>query len=159
MVSTKFVCAHAVRIKLCRLKHLDMANLQAQISSKRKRWKEFFVRKTGIALGIVALSAVIGAAILVATFNVNEYRGTIQSEIEKRLGRPVNLGDMHLKLFPPRFGVQDLAIADDPRFSPDSPFVKAKELDVSVKLLPLLQKHIKIDSLYLIHPTLNHIKH
>jgi uncharacterized protein involved in outer membrane biogenesis len=135
-----------------------MANFQAQISSKRKRWKECFVRKTGVALGILVLIAIVGAAVLVATFNVNEYRGTIQSELEKRLGRPVNLGDMHLKLFPPRFGVQDLAIADDPRFSPDSPFVKAKELDVSVKLLPLLHKQIEIDSLDLRQPTVNLIK-
>ncbi|MCU1303419.1 MAG: hypothetical protein JWQ87_3703 [Candidatus Sulfotelmatobacter sp.] len=116
------------------------------------------MRKTGIALGTLVLIAIIGVAVFAATFDVNKYRGTIQSELEKRLGRPVNLGDMHLKLFPPRFGVQDLAIADDPRFSPDSPFVKAKELDVSVKLLPLLHKQIEIDSLDLRQPTVNLIK-
>ena len=116
------------------------------------------MRKIGIALGIIILVIVVGALIFAATFDVNRYRGTIQSELEKRLGRQVNLGDMHLRLFPPRFGVQDLAIADDPRFSPDAPFVKAKELDVAVKLLPLLHKQIEISSLDLQQPTVNLIK-
>jgi len=116
------------------------------------------VRKIGIALGIIILVIVAGALIFVATFDVNRYRGTIQSELEKRLGRQVSLGDMHLRVFPPRFGVQDLAIADDPRFSPDAPFVKAKELDVAVKLLPLLHKQVEISSLDLQQPTVNLIK-
>lgn len=98
------------------------------------------MRKIAIAIGIIVVIVIVGAGIFVGTFNVNKYRGIIQSELQKRLGRSVTLGDMHLKLFPPRFGVQDLAIADDPRFRPDSRFVKAKELDVSVNLLPLLHK-------------------
>ncbi len=114
--------------------------------------------KIRIALGIIVLVVVVGALIFAATFDVNRYRGTIQSELEKKLGRQVNLGDMHLRVFPPRFGVQDLAIADDPHFSPDAPFVKAKELDVAVKLLPLLHKQIEISSLDLQQPTVNLIK-
>ncbi|HET9304802.1 MAG TPA: AsmA family protein [Candidatus Sulfotelmatobacter sp.] len=116
------------------------------------------MRKIGIALGIIILVIVVGALIFAATFDVNRYRGTIQSQLEKRLDRQVSLGDMHLRLFPPRFGVQDLAIADDPRFSPDAPFVKAKELDVAVKLLPLLHKQVEISSLDLQQPTVNLIK-
>ncbi len=116
------------------------------------------MRKFGLALGILVLIAVVAAVVFAATFDVNKYRGTIQSELQKRLGRPVILGNMQLRLFPPRFGVQDLAIADDARFSPDAPFVKAKELDVSVKLLPLLHKQIEIDSLGLHQPTVNLIK-
>ena len=116
------------------------------------------MRKIGIALGIVVLIAVVAAVIFAATFDVNKYRETIQSELQKQLGRPVNLGDMQLRLFPPRFGVKDLAIADDPRFSADAPFVKAKELDVSVQLLPLLHKQIEIVSLDLHQPTVNLIK-
>src|SRR5947209_9913079 len=116
------------------------------------------MRKIAIVIGVIIVAIVSGAAIFVATFDVNKYRGAIQSELQKRLGRPVNLGDMHLKLFPPRFGVNDLAIGDDPRFSPDAPFVKAKELDVSIKLLPLIHKQIEIDSLSLRRPNVNLIK-
>src|SRR5262249_3377650 len=43
-------------------------------------------------------------------------------------------------------------------FSPDAPFLKAQLLDVSVKLLPLLQKQIEINSLTLQRPSINFIK-
>lgn len=116
------------------------------------------MRKIGIGLGIILVLVIVSVGIFAATFDVNKYRGTIHSELQKRLGRSVNLGDMHLKLFLLRLGVQDLAIADDPRFSPDAPFVKAKELEVSVKLLPLLHKQIEIDSLNLERPSVNLIR-
>ena len=108
--------------------------------------------KSSIGIGIFIVIVVAGLLIFVATFDVNKYHGTIQSELEKRLGRPVILGDMHLSVFPPRFRVQNLAIADDPRFSPEAPFVKAQELDVSVKLLPLWHKQVEINSLNLRRP-------
>ncbi len=112
-----------------------------------------------IAVIVGSLAVVIAAVgIFAATFNVNRYQPTIQSELQKRLGRPVALGEMHLGVFPPRFRVQDLAIADDSRFSPDAPFVKAQELDVSVKLLPLIQKQLEINSLSLERPSVNLIK-
>jgi uncharacterized protein involved in outer membrane biogenesis len=116
------------------------------------------MRKFAIIIVVVALVIVAGAAVFVASFDMNRYRGTIQSQLQQYLGRPVQLGDMHLKLFPPSISVQNLAIADDPRFNPDAPSVKAGELDVSVKLLPLLHKQIEIRSLVLERPTINLIK-
>src|SRR2546430_1075808 len=116
------------------------------------------MRRLAIIAGVIFLVIVVAVAIFAATFDVNKYRGTIQSQLEKRLGRPVLLGDMGLSLFPPRFRVQNLAIADDTRFSPDAPFIKAQELDVSVKLLPLLHKQFEIDSLSLQRPSVNLIK-
>lgn len=116
------------------------------------------MRKVLIAIAAIVVVVIAGAAIFVATFDVNKYRGTIQAQLQQHLGRPVQLGDMHLKLFPPSITVQNLAIADDPRFSTDAPFVKANELDVAVKLLPLLHKDVEIQSLNLQQPTVNLIK-
>src|SRR5215510_2452239 len=116
------------------------------------------MRRVAISIGVVVIVIAVAALIFAATFNANKYRGTIQSELQKRLGRRMVLGNMHLGVFPPRIQVQDLAIADDPGFSPDAPFVKAKELDVSVKLLPLLHKQIEIDSLDLQRPNVNLIR-
>ena len=116
------------------------------------------MRRMAIALGIFVIILVGAVLIFAATFDVNRYRGRIQTELEKRLGRPVTLGQMHLGLFPPRFRAQDVIIADDPRFSRDVPFVKAGEVDVSVQLLPLLRKQMEIDSLDLQRPNVNLIK-
>ena len=116
------------------------------------------MRKVLIAIAVIVVVIIAGAAIFVATFDVNKYRGTIQAQLQQHLGRPVQLGDMHLKLFPPSITVQNLVIADDPRFSSDTPFVKASELDVSVKLLPLLHKDVEVESLNLQKPTVSLIK-
>jgi len=116
------------------------------------------MRRIVITIAVVVAVIVAGVAIFVARFDVNRYRGRIQSELQSRLGRPAQLGDMHLKLFPFGIRVQNLAIADDPRFSPDTPFVKAGELDVSVKLLPLLRKQVELRSLNLQRPTVNLIR-
>src|SRR5581483_7786572 len=116
------------------------------------------MRKLIIAVGVIILVIVVAAGIFVATFDVNKYRGMIQSELQKQLGRQVTLGDMHLGLFPPSLKVKDLAIADDPRFNTAKPFVEANELDVSVKLLPLLHKAVEINSLSLQRPSVELIK-
>lgn len=116
------------------------------------------MRKAAIAVGIFVVAIVAILLIFAARFNVNQYHGTIQAELQKRLGRPVILGDMHLNLFPPRFRVENLAIADDPAFSPEAPFLTAQQLDVAVKLLPLLHKQVEIDSVNLQRPSVNLIK-
>ena len=116
------------------------------------------MRKVGIVMGIIILILIVAVVVFAATFNVNQYRGTIQSELGKRLDRRVALGDMHLGIFPPRLQVQNLSIADDPKFNDAKPFVEAQELDVSVKLLPLLSKTVEISSLSLQRPSFELIK-
>ncbi|MBZ5502701.1 MAG: AsmA family protein [Acidobacteriia bacterium] len=116
------------------------------------------MRRVGIAIGIILGIIIVAVAVFAATFNVNRYRGTIQSQLEQRLVRTVTLGEMHLSLFPPRFGVQNLAIADDPTFAAQKPFVEAQQLDVSVKLFPLLKGNVEIDSLDLQRPSVELIK-
>ena len=116
------------------------------------------MRKAGIIVGSIILILILAVVVFAATFNVNQYRGTIQSALEKRLDRTVTLGDMHLGIFPPRLQVQNLSIADDPKFNDAKPFVEAQGLDVSVKLLPLLRKSVEISSLTLQRPNVELIK-
>ena len=116
------------------------------------------MRRLIAVIGVIIVLIVVAVVIFAATFDVNKYRGPIQSELQKKLGRQVTLGEMKLKLFPLSFEAHDLSIADDPKFSTDSPFVKTQQLDVSVKLLPLLHKQVEIDSLTLRQPSVNLIK-
>jgi AsmA protein len=121
-------------------------------------FSEVVMRKVGFVIGIIAVLLIVAVLVFAATFNVNQYRGTIQAELEKRLNRRVALGDMHLRLFPPRLEVQNLSIADDPKFGGAKPFVEAQGLDLSVKLLPLLTKSVEISSLSLQQPRVELIK-
>jgi AsmA protein len=116
------------------------------------------MRKIALVIGIVLLLIIVAAVVFAATFDVNRYRGTIQSQLEKQLERKVTLGDMHLGIFPPRFRVQNLAIDEDPNFRSSRPFVQAQELAVAVKLMPLLRKEVEIDSLNLKRPSVELIK-
>jgi AsmA protein len=116
------------------------------------------MRKVGIIVGIAVVVIVLAVGILFATFNPNDYRGTIQTKLEQQLNRKVSLGNMSLGLFPLRFRVADLSIAEDPKFNSSSPFIQTKELSVSVKLLPLLSKSVEVDSLSLERPNVELIK-
>jgi uncharacterized protein involved in outer membrane biogenesis len=106
----------------------------------------------------IVVAVVICAGIFVATFDVNRYRAAIQTQLEQRLDRKLTLGDMHLRLFPPSFRVQDLSIAEDPAFTAGKPFVQTQQLNVSVKLFPLLKGNVEINSLELQRPSVEFIK-
>src|SRR5882724_4700305 len=116
------------------------------------------MRKAALVIGIVLLLILVAAGIFVATFNPNDYRATIQTKLEEQLNRKVQLGDMSLGLFPPRFRVANLSITDDPGFKSNQPFVQTGELSISVQLLPLLHKSLQVDSLTLAQPHVELIK-
>jgi AsmA protein len=115
------------------------------------------MRKIVIAVAIVVAVLAIAVGVFVATFNPNDYRGTIQTKLEQQLDRKVTVGNMELGLFPLRFRVFNLAIAEDPKFGGRA-FIQTQELSVSVKLLPLLSKSVEVDSLSLDRPSVELIK-
>jgi uncharacterized protein involved in outer membrane biogenesis len=116
------------------------------------------MRRLLIVIGSIVAVVIVCAGIFLTTFDVNRYRGTVQDQLEHHLGRKVTLGEMHLKLFPPSFSLQDLSIADDPRIASQKPFVQAQQLDVSVKLLPLVTGSVEINSLELQRPSVEFVK-
>jgi AsmA protein len=116
------------------------------------------MRKLGIAIGVVAVLIVAGGLILPHAIDVNSYHDKIQSELGKKLGRPVSLGQMSLSLFPPSFQVQSAIIGEDKNFPSAHPFIEVEKLSISVKLLPLFSKEVEIKSLELAHPHIELIR-
>lgn len=110
-----------------------------------------------MVVGILVAVVVVGVGIFIATFNVNSYHDRIQGQLQQQLGRGVKLGNMDLGLFPLQFKVQNIVIDEDPKFG-TTPFVQARELDVSVHLLPLLHKDVEVDSVNLERPSVELIK-
>ena len=115
------------------------------------------MRKLGITIVVVIVFILLAAWIAPHFLNVNQYRGAIQSELQQRLGRPVELGNMRLSLLPPKFRVDNVRIGEDPRFGRGN-FATAQQLDVSVQLRPLLHKEVAINSLYLNQPRIELIR-
>ncbi|MBZ5492362.1 MAG: AsmA family protein [Acidobacteriia bacterium] len=110
------------------------------------------MRKLGIAIAVIVVVLIAAVLIVPHLINVNQYHGQIQSQLEKRLGRQVTLGNMSLRLFPPAFDVENTTIAEDPQFATNRPFATADKLAVSVKFWPLLRKQLEVNSLELVHP-------
>src|SRR5579864_5270888 len=110
------------------------------------------MRKLGITILVIVVLLVAAALIVPHLIDVNRYHDKIQAELQKRLGRQVSLGQMHLSLFPPSFQVENATISDDPRFNSQRPFAAAEKLAISVKFWPLLHKDVEVKSLELDRP-------
>ena len=68
---------------------------------------------------IVLVVIIVGALLaLPHLIDVNQYRGQIQSELQQRLNRPVQLGELSLGVFPLRVEKQSSpAVGEDPSFT------------------------------------------
>jgi uncharacterized protein involved in outer membrane biogenesis len=110
-----------------------------------------------ILAGILVLLVLV---LLAAPFflNVNRYHDRIQSELQQKLGRPVSLGTMHLKLIPFAFRVENAVVGEDPNFGKGNNFAQANELYVTAALMPLLHGDVQIKSLELRQPKIELIK-
>lgn len=116
------------------------------------------MRKLGIA--VLALLGVLVAVLLALPYvlDVNRYRGRIEAELEKRLGRDVSLGNMRLSLLPLAFRVENATIAEDPDFGQGKVFARAQELYVTAELMPLLRGDVQVRSLELQQPQIELIR-
>lgn len=103
-----------------------------------------------IIVGIVIAVVVAAAIALPFLINPNDFKGDITAAVQDKTGRTLTLsGDITLSVFP-WLGVRiDHASLADAKGFGDKPFAEIKTVDVRVKLLPLLRKHIEIGTLAL----------
>lgn len=116
------------------------------------------MRKLLIAVGIFVVLVVAGVAMLPRLVDVNRYHSQIQAKVSAALKRPVTLGRMELKVFPPSIRVQNAVIGEDPAFRTGRPFAAAEELHVRAELLPLLRKKVRITAIELRNPVVELVR-
>jgi uncharacterized protein involved in outer membrane biogenesis len=116
------------------------------------------MKKLLIVLGSLLVVVIALVAILPRLLDVNRYRDRIQAELQTRLGRQVELGQMSLALFPPSFKVQNAIIGEDPKYNSGKAFAQTAELDIELKLQPLLHKDIQVASLRMVRPQVELIR-
>jgi hypothetical protein len=109
-----------------------------------------------LAVALAAIVVILGAVWLL--LDPNRFRGDIQARLEQQLGRKVELGEMSLRLFPVRFTVQNVRIAEDSGFKSEFPFTQTDRLDVDVSLLGLIAGNVKLDSIELVQPRVELIR-
>ena len=102
------------------------------------------------------------ALAIVAVVNLNtlikQNEDYLIARAEGALGRKVQVGDVGVTLWGGiGASLKQFAIADDPAFS-DEPFVRAADLQVNLKLLPLLRKQFQISRIILHRPVINIVR-
>lgn len=91
-----------------------------------------------LVIGSLLLLLVATAVALPLLFDPNDYRGQIASEVKKATGRDFSLGRIGLRVFPwVKVRVEDAVLGNATGFGQE-PFAAVGELDVGIKLLPLL---------------------
>ncbi len=82
----------------------------------------------------------------------------ILAQVKEAVGRDVTVGDIGVSLWG---GVgarlKQFSVADDPAFARE-PFVRAEDLQVNMKLLPLFRKELQVSKVILHRPVINIIK-
>jgi len=116
------------------------------------------MRKLLLAFGAVLGLLVAGVGAVWLFVDVNQFRPSIQAELQKQLHRTVTLGTMSLGLFPLSVRVDDLSVAENPQFATGRPFISAKQVKVRAELLPLLRKEVHVNSLILTQPAIELVK-
>jgi uncharacterized protein involved in outer membrane biogenesis len=102
------------------------------------------------------------AAVLIAVLNINSLinrnRGYLLARAEEALGRKITAGDIEFTLWSGvGLRVKKFAIADDPRFSTGN-FVRARDAQVHLKVLPLFRREFEVKNVLLHDPVITIVR-
>ena len=86
--------------------------------------------------GTVVLVIILIVLVLPFFIDANQFRPTLERQLQTTLGRSVQIGDLSISLIAGGVRAKDVSIAEDPHYGSD-PFLKTKSLDVGVDFLPL----------------------
>ena len=109
----------------------------------------------------VAIAVVVLLVLLVIVpflIPVNKFRPTIEQKASASLGRKVELGNLSLSILSGSLGIDNLSIADDPKFN-NGPFLTAKSVKVGVELMPLIfSQQVNVTGIEIVNPQVTMLK-
>ncbi len=108
------------------------------------------IRFAGVGLAVIVLLIVVAVVVLPLLVDPNDFKPQIASAVESSTGRQLTIeGDLELSVFP-WLGVEigETELANASGFS-DRPFARVEEVQVRVKLMPLLRKTLEMDTVVL----------
>lgn len=103
--------------------------------------------------------AAVGVALILLLFllrpGVSRLKGRVIASLSAGVGRPVDIGSVHLRLLPqPGFDLENLVVYDDPAFGAE-PMLRAGEVTANLRLTSLIRGRMEIARLDLTEPSLN----
>ena len=115
------------------------------------------MRRLLIAVLVVIVLVFIAIA-AISLIDVNKYRPRIEAELQSKLGLPVTLGQMHLRIFPFAIRVDGFTLGEPPQFPSPHPFATASEVYARVSVFSLIGGQPTIKNLTLDNPQIELIK-
>ena len=107
---------------------------------------------------LFAFCAIVVLALLNLNSLINRNKDYFLSQAEQALGRKVSVGDVGVTLWSGvGLTLNNFTMSDDPSFS-SRHFVSAEDLQINVKLLPLLRKDLQVKRLILHKPVIQVIR-
>ena len=109
-----------------------------------------------IAIAVVGL--LVALFIVPFLIPVNKFRPTIEQKASESLGRKVELGNLSLSILSGSLAIDNLSIADDPKFN-NGPFLTAKSVKVGVELMPLIfSQQVNVTGIEIVNPQVTMLK-
>ena len=112
------------------------------------------MRKRIIGAVVLALSGVLVLALLNVNFLVRRNKGYLIDRLELAFERKITIDKIEVTLSPVGARLANFAVADDPAFSADA-FLRAKDLRVDLRFLPLLIGQFRFKRLVLESPLIS----
>ncbi|HEY2988328.1 MAG TPA: AsmA family protein [Candidatus Binatia bacterium] len=118
------------------------------------------MRKWLVIVGVIFLVFIAVTALALVNLNslINRHKDYLLARVQESVGRNFAVADIGVTLWG-GFGVRlkQFSIADDPSFSQE-PFVRAADLQINMKLLPLLRREFQVSKVILHQPVINVIR-
>jgi hypothetical protein len=107
---------------------------------------------------VVTAAAVILLSLFLVRPGVSRLKARIANSIGRAVGRPAEIGSVHLRFLPqPGFDLDNLVIYEDPAFGAE-PMLRAQEVVAVVRLASLVRGRLDIARLELTEPSLNLVR-
>jgi len=120
------------------------------LSLQIRDFRELIMRVLLKIIAVVVILAIVGLIALPFVVNPNDYKQQISEQVEKATGRTLTLdGDIGLAVFPwIALELGPLTLSNATGFKADH-FAKIDSAEVRIKLMPLLQKKLEMDTIVL----------
>ena len=116
-----------------------------KIFSSKRRW--------------AAAAALVLLALFLVRPGASRLKSRIITSLSAAVGRPVDLGSVHIRLLPqPGFDLENLVVYDDPAFGSE-PILRASAVTADLRLRSLLRGRLEVSKLDLTEPSLNLVHH
>ncbi len=115
------------------------------------------MHKRIIGAVVLAMSGVLVLTVLNVNFLVRRNKDYLIGQVEQALGRKITVDKIEVTLTPVGARLVNFAMADDPAFSAAA-FLRAKDLQVDLRLLPLLIGQFRLKRLVLESPVITIVR-